>query len=273
MKYLTATLLTGILIAGCGSDQPAPANLLDAPPADPAPAVFFEAETRLDFGDVEATLRMELLVPEEHIPEGSRVDELRTAFERLTAKTIDFNGPVPATLPLLLEVKTDTDFYKSPVALRGKLIREVAPGHREAIYAFNTLVDVPSFRRVEDPMEGAHPAAFMMDCLVGLSEVPESLLLYIEAEAVLTAYGTDPESVDVETVAGGVDNSGTLLSSVLRINFSPPVAPAPGSVSDAADNGASAEAAEGAPEAGAAEDSPDGAEPEESPEAENADTP
>lgn len=227
MKYLTSFLWIGLLLAGCGSGE---TNAPVVPPStsnDPSQAEFYQPETRLDYGDVEASVQFETTVSLTDLPGGSVVDELRTAEKRLTTLNVDINGPAPATLPVSIQIKTKVDFSDCPVVLRGKLQREIELGTRETIFEFSTLLQASTNRPNAAPEEGTYPTKFQADAFAGLSGIPDSMLLFVECEAILTALGTTPEVIDVATIQGDIDNSGSLLGNALRINYHPDYVPLP----------------------------------------------
>ena len=260
MKYLIIFSTFALLLAGCGEDKQSTSDTTVAGPDE----VIIEPVKKLDFGDVEATVHFEATVLEEDLPEGATVEELFTQTKRLTVSTVDITGPAPSTLPVTAKIVSDGDFAVNPVAIRGQLIREIEKGKREPIFQFSTIVTEKTRRALPPVLEGPQTNQFRTDALAGIDSIPETMLLYLEIEAILTEEDTTVESIDIETIQGGIENSGTILGNALRINYTP--APAQQPAPAPADAEPEQPAAE--PTAGAAAD--ESSEPDATPEPETA---
>ena len=221
MKYAAPLIALTLLLSAC-QEELTVAPTEKSPILNDASAIASQP-TKLDFGDVEQTLFLEILVPESAIPETWTSEELRTtSHKRLTMMTVDIAGPAPAELPISIQLETKTHFSESPVALRAKVFRQLADAEPEEVYSFKTLIDRHiTFRRGTITEPGRFPFQFSFNGREGLTEVPPTLLFYIEAEAVMVEPDTDLDTVDPATVTGGVDSTGMLLSNALRINFDP----------------------------------------------------
>lgn len=223
MKYIASILSIGILLAGCGSSP----TVQTSKPVDEQGLAIAELEKKekLEFGDVEATVNIEVTIKEEDVPLGSSVDELRAQYhKKLTATTAEIKGLAPTSLMTNIFLKTKTDFSYTPVVIRGKMLREIEIGKRDVIYTFSTVIDGPTIPGSGVPVTpGDYTWEFKVDAFQGLASLPETMLLHVEVEAILLEPETDPATLDLETFAGSIDNAGYLLSNPLRINYVPAV--------------------------------------------------
>jgi hypothetical protein len=230
MKYLSSAFcVIGVLLAGCDQEsQPVTPAVEKSPTVMDTEIGNFVQTNELNFGDVEANFRMEVTVADSHLPPNSNVEELRSpSLKKLTLVTVDIEEQAPSTLPIIIDLVTKEDFTASPVVVRGKLIREVEIGQREVVFTFNTVMDVLKHNRSDpNPTIGPFPARYTADGLKDLDEMPPTILLYLEVEALLMGIDTDKSTLDLTTVSAGPDNTGTLLSNALRINYTAPPAPA-----------------------------------------------
>ncbi len=235
MKYIVSVLSIGILLAGCGSSP----TVQSSKPVDEQGLAIAELEKKekLEFGDVEATVNIEVTIKEEDVPLGSSVDELRAQYhKKLTATTADIKGLAPTSLMANVFLKTKTDFSYTPVVIRGKVLREIEVGKREVIHTFSTVIDGPTIPGSGVPVTpGNFPWEFKVDAFQGLASLPETMLLHVEVEAILLEPETDLATLDLETHAGSIDNAGYLLSNPLRINHVPAIGKAPATEAPAAD--------------------------------------
>ncbi len=227
MKYIASILSVGLLLTGCGSSPTVQTS--KAVDEQGLAIAALEKKEKLNFGDVEATVNIEVTVKEEDVPLGSSADELRAQYhKKLTSASADIKGLAPTSLMTNIFLKTKTDFTHTPVILRGKMLREIEIGKREEIYTFTTVIDSPTIAGGKAPMQPSnYDWEFKVDAFQGLSALPETMLLHVEAEAILLEPDTDLASLDIETFPGNIDNSGYLLSNPLRINYVPLVGNAP----------------------------------------------
>ncbi len=253
MKYLATLFSIGLLLGGCGADETIKGS--DSAPTlmEQSGALNESAAERYNFGDVEANLQLEVIIAEKDVPAGGAVTELRAANkEKLNIMTLDIEGAAPTALPITMLIKAKKSFADNFVAVRGKLLREITTGEREEIFTFNTLVDERFYRDLKkDPAEGPFPALFSTDALNGLETMPPTMLLYVEAEAVLVDMATDKLSIDLATVTSSETETGTLLSNPIRINYTmPPVEEASSKgTEESTENTPGAESVEEAPAA------------------------
>lgn len=224
MKFMAALALLALTLCGCGekqlvvSDLPATSDSsLAALPAD---------TTKVEVGDVEATVDVELtLVPGS--TQGVAVEELRNAKQKLNSLTVSLSGSQPAELWIRALLKTNENFPTRPVALRGKVFREITKGSPEEVFTFQTVLDgfSSSNRRVAD---GKYfPMEFLADIRKELPTLPSTMLVYAEVEVIMSPTGTDPTTIDPATYTSGPEDVGILLSNPVRINYDPIQAPAP----------------------------------------------
>lgn len=236
MKYPVCLTLASCLLAACGSD-----NIVVPESSTPSDSLVVNADINqpqpLDIGDVEATLHIEMQIDDADLLERSQVEVLRTAMKRLTAVTVDMTGAPPTSLPIKIRLKSKNDFTHSPVVFRGNLIREIEVGNRETIASFNTVVDIIDNAQVPTVAIDRFPIEFKADALAGDVAMPPTMVLYVQAEVILTEIGTPKESIDPATATGTPDTTSQLLSNTLRINFTPTESPESHESTPAAANG------------------------------------
>ncbi len=219
MKYILSSLLIGLTLFGCSSkpveESKKSTTIMDTHIEN------FEISNALDVGDVEQGIHIEAVVTEEDCPNGSKLDELRTSSkDRLTMATLDIEGSKPASLTVTLRIDADADFTANPVGIRATLYREVERGVKEELYSFNALADKQTNRRRdEDPTQGLFRSQFSAEVLTGLDGLPPTMLVYVEATAILLGVETDTATVDVAAAESNDNNSVLIISNPLRINF------------------------------------------------------
>ncbi|MCK5642982.1 MAG: hypothetical protein KAJ19_19400, partial [Gammaproteobacteria bacterium] len=75
-------------------------------------------------------------------------------------------------------------------------------------------------------IEKQSPRVFRIDLLADLEELPTTMLVIAEAEALLMPAGTDAAKLDPRTAETDESNTATLFSNPIRVNFETE-APAP----------------------------------------------
>jgi len=224
MKMKAILALTALAFAGCDEAPDTGTPPVASTPAAESPLI---ANTRQkDVGDVEATVDIELAPETENLP-GISAEELRSQKGKLNMLTLEVAPPKPADLWFKILVKTTESFKDQPVALRAKLFREIVKGEREELLSFNTVLDEFAATHRRDPGGEYFPIEFRADAFQGLAELPESMLLFIEAEVVISPAGTPVAVVDPASYTGSAENTGTILSNAVRINYSAPAASEP----------------------------------------------
>jgi hypothetical protein len=259
MKYLALLLMASLCLASCGNGSaPAPENQGATPAAPAAPAATAEIVKIVpekNVGDIEAELKRELTLDAETAPPGVTSEELRSQFQRLNLVTVNVEGPRPAELWFKIDLETQLEFVERPVALRGRLVREVAEGQKETVYSFKTVLDETASIRVRRVDGDYPPLHFRGEIMQGLTDLPETMLVYAEMDVVIMPKGTDPKTLDPETAQGSAEDTTTLLTNPVRLNFKvteTPAAEAPAASAPADAVPAEAPAADAPPAAEAA---------------------
>lgn len=210
-----------MLLGGCSSPQPAAssASSPDGGPHLPQPA----AERLPDIGDVESSISCELTLAPEHAEAGWDVKELRDHRKQLSMVIVETSAPTES-LKVQCTVTSVNSFPLTPVAIRGRLLREITPGAREPIGEFS-LVAGARAQHLPARGEGQPPAVWTFDALAGLESVPESMLLTVETTLMQTPAGTDESTLDAATAEVQAAYQTVELSNPLRVNLGG--APAP----------------------------------------------
>jgi len=212
-----------VVLGACSSPKPAAAPS----PAPDGNALLPQAATeRLpDIGDVESSIGCELTLAPEHAESGWEVTELRDHRKQLSMVTVTTTGPAKS-LQVQCTVKSINTFSMTPVAIRGRLLREITPGAREPIGEFS-LVAGAMAHELPARGNGLPPAIWTFDALAGLESVPESMLLTVETTLMQTPAGTDEASLDAATAEVQAAFQTVELSNPLRVNLGGTLAPEP----------------------------------------------
>ncbi len=227
MKYLAIAALAGFVLIGCGKDATPPPGAPSNPEAGATPAPVVEMAPELNVGDIEAKLEFELTLDPESPVEGVTSEELRSSLKKLNMMTTTIDGVRPAELFLAIDMETQLEFPERPVAVRGRVVRDLENGQEETIYTFQTILDENASIR-KRRVEGEYPPLhFKTDALQGLAEIPETMLLHAELDIVIMPEGTDPKTLDPSTAEGASEDTAIILSNPMRINYIPGAAPAP----------------------------------------------
>lgn len=212
-----------MLLGGCSSPKPAASS---APSPDGGAALPQPAIERLpDIGDVESSVSCELILAPEHADAGWDVKELRDHRKQLSLVTVAASSPTE-TLKVQCTVTSVNSFPLTPVAIRGRLLREIAPGEREPIGEFSLVAGAMAH---ELPARGNDlpPATWTFDALAGLETLPDSILLTVETTLMQTPAGTDEATLDAATAEVQAAYQTVELSNPLRVNLGGMAAPEP----------------------------------------------
>ena len=231
MKFMALMIAAGFVLAGCGGQESA-APTSSAEPAEPAatstePAVPVAGPRELNIGDIEAEVKFEVRLDADVAPAGVTSEELSSQKQKLNLVTVTVEGARPAELWLRIDLSTQLEFPERPVAARGRLIREVEAGVKETLFTFETIFDDNASARRRREGGDFPPQNFRAEVMQGLSEMPETMLLYGEMDVVIMPKGTDPATLDPATARHTPESEGLLLSNPVRINYVPGSAPAP----------------------------------------------
>ena len=193
-------LLLGSLVT-CGPRQPAepPATgTIGLPPATSG------AEHEINIGDVEATVRiLGTLAPESEAP-NITVQTYEHALV-VDLATITVSPPFPDELKVLFTTRGLRSFGVTPVAVRAKVFVD-----KKEVYSYALKFGLRA--EYERPEE-------VVDVLAGLETIPDTMLVHVEAEAVLMPEGTNEVSLDPLTATASIERRTTIRSNPVRINF------------------------------------------------------
>lgn len=238
MKLVAVLAVLTIALCGCNeskvvvpdipaSNSPSVPNSEILPgPKSTATSVAADKE-KAEVGDVEAKVDLELTMEGESTLSQS-VEELRNAKKKLNFLTISASGPRPAEVWIKIDLKTVDSFATRPSVVRGKVYREITKGNREELFSFQTVLDGFAAKNYRKEGGTYYPIEFRAEILHGLAALPESMLIFAEAEVFMSPTGTDPAMIDPATYTTGPEDTGHLLSNPVRFNYNPiPALPAP----------------------------------------------
>ena len=210
-------VFAGVVLFACSGQPPKPAPAA-SPDAAPAPVASAADDNALDIGDVEFAVSCVLTIAEADRAGGVTVKELKDYKKNLSMVTADYAGPRPATVPVTCHLESAANYIDTPVALRGRVFREVSPGDKQEIGAFTAVAGAMATDLPERGF-GLPPAQWTFDAAQGLDSLPDSMLITVELTMLLTPPGTkeldlDPATVEVEASMRSVE-----ISNPLRLNF------------------------------------------------------
>jgi len=205
-------IIAAMMLAACGSEDGAgPAG-----PSEPSPesAATETSDSALNVGDVEQQTWIVADVALKSQTESVSIDALEDARKKLNLVTVTVTPPHPESFWVDIRLNTLRSFETNPVVLRARYsVSAEYPGEEEAVE-----VEMPGFMEVVS--EQVHKSSIeQIDILAQLPGVPETLLFKVEADAILSKYGTDAASLDPETAEAPPARTTTLLSNPLRVNF------------------------------------------------------
>lgn len=212
-----AVLPALVLLAACDS-KPRQAPLPNAA----APAEAAATSNKVDIGTVEQSVSIELTIAEVDLPEGVKLEELRTPRRELTMVTATVPAPVPSQLIVSATVRSTTAFIQRPVAGRATIYREQGlggPGATpEPLGTFNFVLGrYANVTQLPDGTPRRLPET-QVDAFAGLKPPPDTMLLYAKAELIYLPEGTDEASVDPATATALPAETTMRMSNPLRVN-------------------------------------------------------
>lgn len=202
---------TAITLFGCGSrdatapdqpPEPVPSIQTASPDTGTEPAIDapVEANVEIDIGDVTYGVYANIEIPEASVQQNVHVERLASPRfdQRTQLLTVNIFPPHPDSLPMLMLVGSTRFLMGHTVYLEVHTFREYtnAAGEKvnEEILTFDRILGDDRFKY--------EPDVVPFDAFAGMSELPETMLLYAELEAWLflnTAVETfDPETADFD---------------------------------------------------------------------------
>lgn len=215
MRHTCLLLILAIAVTGCSNPKPKAAPPSPSTPNPAAEPVNTGAAS--DIGDAEYNISCVVTIAEEHRTPQFSVQELKDYKRNLSMVTVDVAGAAPPELPVTCTLKSTADFPNTPVALQGRVFREVTPGQREEIGSFTAVAGSKAMQLPK--REGADPAVWSFNVLKGLAAAPSSMLITTELTMLLTAPGTDEASLDPTLASVSSEFTTVEISNPVRINF------------------------------------------------------
>lgn len=201
MSRIALVGLIAVALGACKPMEPTRPKVLQ--PERPG-VLESEPKAPLEVGAVEATVQLEATLAERSQAANVTAEEMVNARSVLDLTTITVSAPTPPDLWVKFKVKCNQDFPETPVVMRAKVLMEGK--------------EVDSFARIlADNVRDTEEHT--MDVMAKVTDPPESLLLYAQAELLLLPEGTDPASVDPATASAPGERRGSVISNPVRINF------------------------------------------------------
>ena len=219
MKYSRLSAIVWVLFVVASTacnDAAAPGPTADSLVADQMASDFSVSdptvlpvadEKSINVGDVEQALRvigvLSGLSTSENIVEETLVD----GRDRVRAVNIQVNPPNPDSLWIAVRVSCSREFIERPVVLDTRVLVD-----GELMDSFTIVLS-----------EQANKNSFHRDVevLFGQDEIPETMLVTMESEALLLPEGTDLSVTDPYTVTEG-DRTKAIAHTPVRIDFTAP---------------------------------------------------
>lgn len=209
--------LSFLLLAACSAPKPKA-----APPAPETLAPVDPGAEVADIGDAEFNIScMVTIAPGDRTPQMT-VNEILDYKKSLSMVNADIAAPHPVSLPVTCAVLSKMNFPNTPVALMGRVFREVTPGVREEIGSFSTVAGAQATLLPKRPESS--DAIWNFDALIGLAEAPASMLITAELTMLMTPPGTDENAIDPALTNVAAEFTTVEISNPVRINFTPATA-------------------------------------------------
>ncbi len=202
---MSRIVLVGLIVLALSACKPMEPTSRRIGPSGESGIVTSEPERGVNIVDVEYAVHIHGGLAKQSEAPNITVDKLVNARNYVDLATITVNPPYPEGLWVTFQTSSVEDFFDTPVALRAKVYVD-----KKAVDSFTVTLG----ERLIGKTEG-----YSMDVLSKIEGVPETVLVYAQAEALLMPEGTDPASVDPETATAPPARTGTVISNPIRINF------------------------------------------------------
>ncbi len=203
IAFHTLPLAAAVLVSmtACSPPPPSSSDPGTGTPPPPPPV----AETVIGLGDVETSMTFKAVLDPASNADNVRSHELMSMRKDLAMVEVTVSRPFSEHLWLHLSIAKNTvGFRGNPVVVRGGV--------------FIDEVKVKAFGYgFTNPPEPGHWEE-RLDVLAGLEDIPKTMLVHAEAELILLNKG-DPIPEDVQAVESGPDNTATIYSNPVRIDF------------------------------------------------------
>ncbi len=207
MKPIAVLTLVAALLWAMTSCSPKPSGSPAASQGSAgAEAVQGTIEETVEIGDVEQSVLLSLTLASTLTGPNIRQELLRDPRQIINLARVSVKPPFPKELPILLTISSMRTFPDTPVVLRVRAFADERPvgvfaaiagrhdtGNRDVLWTFDPLKDVPAF--------------------------PDTMLVRVEADALLMPAGTDPGSIDLQTATTSPERVTKLIGNPLRIQF------------------------------------------------------
>ena len=157
----------------------------------------------IDVGDMEVSLRLQLRLIPEMIPQNVTEDFLKDN-DILRLDTVSIHSPAPNKLLAKCTLEP---------------VRPVSAAAAVRVTILRDNVELAKFGYVIETSGLQEALQHEVDVLSDLSSLPESLLVMAQAEIILLPDGMDTALLDPLTVTAAPENLGSLLSNPMRINI------------------------------------------------------
>lgn len=214
LRYFFILCVATALLSGCGDlnqkPEPKVADTNEASTVKPAQEVPKVASKtlKLDIGDVESYIQFKIVPAPESLTEQVKANIIERASGGINLVTLDVYPPYPQALWLDCNLHATHMFTGQPVVLRGIILRDEA-----------VIGDISGIMGVDQVVKISIDADKKIDALFGLGDMPDSILIHGETEALLMPVGTDTDSLDTNAPESSADAKTLIMSNPVRINF------------------------------------------------------
>jgi hypothetical protein len=200
-----------LVVAGCSEPEDAELNEDESIPGLTIPTSedsVVATDIEVTIGDVEQQVRLNGTVEEPDRPlEGVKVEEIEDPRGKMNLVTVDISPPYPQSLMLTYRLSAQRNFPDTPVVLRGRILTD------------KTAEPLATFTEVLGEQATRVDRAVKVDLMAALTEIPDTLLVTADLDALLLAKGTPEESVDPATAETTPDRQSKILVNPIRVNF------------------------------------------------------
>ena len=198
--------VAGLLALMLGACKPMATAKIPSPDANKRSVMENQrASTTVDISNVEFAVHIKGTLDNRSKAPNITCDEMVNARYLVDFATITVHPPYPEQLWVMFDVSSTENFAETPIVLRTL----VKMDNEEVDSFLTTLGSDARTRLVENSM----------DVMSKLDGMPDSVLIYAQAEALLLPEGTDLASIDPETVTVPRASTGAVISNPIKIKF------------------------------------------------------
>ena len=216
--YLCSFVALTIFITSCSGGKDADREF-NVPVASENSVASLSSEsmistTTIDPGDVDSGIFINAKLMPESESDTVSAEYIETMRGTLSMAIITVKPPFSDTLLVEFEISPNRDFAERPVVMRVQAYRDdkTLLGEEQGY-----VLGENATQHKQNEKGGGTPRIFVVDALEGLTETPETVLVYAKANAWLMPTGTD--ETGLEPLTASSPDRVAIMSNPVRINF------------------------------------------------------